>query len=85
MSNVSYGKFIILNIIGAFIWAVAVGAGGYLFGQAMEAVLGHLKKFETALFLAIALGGIGFWIFHLVRKRKRKKMLKQSLADENPS
>ena len=85
MSRVSYGKFIILNAIGAFIWAVAVGTGGYLFGQAMHAMLGHLKRYEAAAFAGIAMVGMGLWIYHLIRGRKKKKMLKQSRMDENSS
>jgi membrane protein DedA with SNARE-associated domain len=85
MSRVTYGKFIVMNTAGAFIWAVAVGGGGYLFGQAMHALLGHIKKYEMTAFAGIAIVGLGLWIYHLIRAKKKKKMLKQARMDENPS
>lgn len=46
MSNVSAWRFAVFNMIGAAIWAVAVGAAGYLFGHAIEWLLADLELLE---------------------------------------
>jgi len=47
MSTVSFRKFLLLNAAGALIWAAAVGAGGYLFGHALEMIIGKIKHYEV--------------------------------------
>jgi membrane protein DedA with SNARE-associated domain len=69
-ANVSRSKFFVLNMIGAAIWAVAVGSLGYYFGVAIEAVLGDIKHYELEFFAAIALVGLGFWLFRALTKKR---------------
>jgi membrane protein DedA with SNARE-associated domain len=74
MSRVKTGRFIILNVIGAFVWAVAFGTGGYLFGAALEVLLQEVKRYEFLAFLTIALAGIAVWTVHFYRKSRRKSV-----------
>lgn len=69
-ANVSRSKFFILNMIGAAIWAVAVGSLGYSFGVAIEAVLGDIKRYELEFFAVITLAGLGFWLFRTLTKKR---------------
>jgi membrane protein DedA with SNARE-associated domain len=71
MSTVKAKKFLILNSIGALIWAIAVGTGGYLFGHAIEIIIGNIKHYEKEVLILIAVGGSLFWIFHFYRRRHK--------------
>lgn len=70
MSSVPARQFILLNAVGALVWAVVVGMGGYLFGSALEAVVGDVKRYEVEALLAIAIMGILVWTIHFYRRRK---------------
>lgn len=72
MSRVPIAQFLLLNIVGALIWAIVVGAGGYLFGTALEILIGDIKRYETALFAAIAAIGVLIWTIHLYFRRRRE-------------
>jgi membrane protein DedA with SNARE-associated domain len=68
-SPVRTGVFLLLNSIGAIVWAAAVGTGGYLFGHAMEVIIGDVKRYEQVALVAIAIIGLSVWIIHLCRRR----------------
>lgn len=70
MSSVPARHFILLNGIGALVWAALVGTGGYLFGYALETVLGNVKRFEYDVLAIIILIGIVIWLIHFIRHRK---------------
>ena len=72
MSLVSKRRFVLLNALGASVWAIALGVGGYLFGQALEALLGDLKRYDVKILGAMAMAGFLFWMIHLYRRRRRK-------------
>jgi len=70
ISNVSYIRFAILNVIGAAIWAVGIGFAGFYFGQAMESILGDLKRYELALAgTVICIAGL-VWLIRFYRRRR---------------
>jgi membrane protein DedA with SNARE-associated domain len=69
-SAVSIKKFIFLNVTGALVWAVAVGSGGYLFGNALELFIGKVKHYEMQAFAIIALLGLLIWSVHFYYRRK---------------
>lgn len=71
MSSVPAPQFILLNAIGAWVWAAVGGTGGYLFGSALEIVIGDVKRYEVEALLAIAVIGILVWTSHFYRHRKR--------------
>lgn len=43
LSGISPLRFFFLNLIAAFVWGVGITAIGYLFGNAVEALFGHLR------------------------------------------
>ncbi len=69
MSPVSAKKFILFNAVGAFAWAVAVGSGGYIFGQALEIFIGKLKHYEGVVFVAIAIISVLIWAGHFAWRK----------------
>jgi membrane protein DedA with SNARE-associated domain len=72
MSRVSTGYFILLNVIGAILWAVIIGYVGYLFGSAAEALIGDFRHYEIEAMGIIVLIGTLFWLIHLFRSRKHR-------------
>lgn len=69
-AKVSPARFFVLNMIGAGVWAIAIGSLGYSFGYAIEAMLGNLKHYEMGVFGAMAAVGLGFWLFRLLTKKR---------------
>jgi len=67
-SRVSPVRFLVLNAAGAAVWAVAVGALGYVFGQGIEAVLEEAKRYEVAVFAGVAVVGLGLWFWRARRR-----------------
>ena len=72
MSRVPIPKFVLLNAVGALLWATAVGTGGYLFGNALEILIGDIKHYEIRVFAFIALVGIIIWGFHFYQNKRGK-------------
>jgi len=62
-------RFIVLNAMGAAIWAVAVSAAGYLFGEAAENVLPHTHRYQIVSLLAIVFAITVFWIVRRAWRR----------------
>ena len=73
ISRIPVARFVLLNAAGALVWAAAVGGGGYLFGNALELLLGNLKRYEPVLFGLIAVAGTGAWGVYLQRRRRQEK------------
>jgi membrane protein DedA with SNARE-associated domain len=69
MSQVRTRRFIVLNVIGAAVWATIFACGGYFFGAAMETVLAKQQKWFVVLGLA-AIIAIA-WLVRTLRARKR--------------
>jgi membrane protein DedA with SNARE-associated domain len=72
MSSVSKRRFFLINALGAFVWAVAVGSGGYLFGHALGVLMGDLKRYEIMILAVTSLAGASVWALHFYRRRKNK-------------
>jgi membrane protein DedA with SNARE-associated domain len=78
MSGVSLPRFVLLNAVGAAIWAVVVAYVGYSVGEVAETVLGRVRRFELLGFAAIAAAGAVVWGVHFARsRRERRRMLAQ--------
>jgi membrane protein DedA with SNARE-associated domain len=70
LSAVPATKFIALNVLGAVIWAVALGLMGYLLGALAEPLLEDLEW----VLLGVAAIGIVIWIVrHLLLRRARRR------------
>jgi membrane protein DedA with SNARE-associated domain len=70
-SGVKTSRFIMLNIIGAALWAVTVSFLGYFIGTAVEAFLG---KFRVRALIAVAGLALVIWIgLHVYGRLKARK------------
>ena len=72
-SGISPVSFLILNILGALVWAVAIGVSGYSFGNVFEWVIGDVERCELRLFLGLAAVGVIVWCAHWLRRQKAGK------------
>ena len=70
MSKVSYLRFTLLNVLGAGIWAIAIGLAGYYFGKSVEAIIGDIKHYEFEVLALIGAVGFLVWVIFLYRRRK---------------
>jgi membrane protein DedA with SNARE-associated domain len=78
MSSVPTAEFIILNAVGALVWSIAVGTGGYLFGSALEILIGNIKHYEMQVLGAIAAIGVMTWGVYFYRRKRHKPTLVRS-------
>lgn len=78
LSGVPTRRFIILNAIAAFIWAVAGACLGYFLGTAVETALGKVHEGQKQLLIIIGLVVLLFvlhhfgkkWVAHIAAKKK---------------
>lgn len=72
LSSIPPWRFYVLNVIAAAIWSATGGLGGYFFGVAVEAFLGHLRAVEQRLIAGIALAILGYlvgrWLYRWFRR-----------------
>ncbi len=62
MSSVHWSRFLILNLVGAMIWAVVVAGAGYGLGQGLAYSLGAFDADEAWLLVALLLPAAVWWI-----------------------
>ena len=68
MSTIPTLRFQVLNFLGAVLWAGSGAAAGYLFGNAIETVLGDIRRYEEYLFAFLAVAGLAWWWYSKRRK-----------------
>lgn len=63
-------RFLILNCIGASVWAVIIGYLGYLFGHTLEVIIGNIKRYELWVFAILAVMGVILWFIYFIKRKK---------------
>jgi membrane protein DedA with SNARE-associated domain len=69
-SRIAPSFFLILNILGAFIWTIVIGVMGYMFGHTVEVIIDDIKRYELWFFIGLAALGVIIWSVHLLFKKK---------------
>jgi membrane protein DedA with SNARE-associated domain len=70
-SSVPFLRYVVLNAIGAVLWAIAFGTAGYIFGNAVVKALRYAQH-DVEIALAIALvAGVGWLVFSRALLRRR--------------
>ncbi|MBU6438137.1 MAG: DedA family protein [Betaproteobacteria bacterium] len=66
-------RFVVFNMLGAALWAPLVAGAGYVFGKAVQAVLGRMAHYEVLALVLLAgvLGALAVW--HGWRERRRER------------
>lgn len=81
MSNVSWRKFTLLNIVAAFIWASSFCAAGYFLGGAIESFFEkNPEKFDMAMYAVAGLIILAFGIRYLVKKLRAYRAAKKEVS-----
>jgi len=73
MSPVPWMRFTALDFAAAVVWAVAVAAVGYAFGQVLQLWLGDLKRIEHVLALVLIAAGAALWWFRIRTSQPKGK------------
>jgi membrane protein DedA with SNARE-associated domain len=71
MSKVSTARFVLLNAIGAAVWAAAIALLGWFVGEAAKQMLGHVQRYERGVVVAIIAVGAALWLWHRLAARRR--------------
>jgi len=71
MSPVPAAEFISLSAVSSVVWAILVGGAGFLFGNALESMMGDIKRYELLVLAAIAGIGAIVWAICLYRRKKK--------------
>lgn len=71
ISRISVVTFLVYEAISCVAWAIVIGVAGYYFGRAVESVLGKAAHIEKWGLLVLVVAGIGVWLWHAWRERRR--------------
>jgi len=66
ISGIGRRRFALLNALGAAVWAVVLGYGGYLAGHVFVTATAYFKHYELAV-LGFAALGAGIWLMSRYR------------------
>jgi membrane protein DedA with SNARE-associated domain len=72
LSRVGRLRYLVLNGIGALVWAISIVSLGYFMGHAAELVLGRMEKYEGWIIAFLALIGAFLWLASWLNGRKRR-------------
>lgn len=78
VSKIAPARFLILNILGASVWAIVIGTLGYLFGHTLEKIIGDIKQYELLLFVTLAGLGVVIWFFHIRKNSSANKSIQST-------
>jgi len=67
--TISSTRFLVLNALGAALWAASFGIAGYLFGQALATAFEEARQYELLALGAIAAAGLAVWVLRRLRAR----------------
>ena len=59
--HISTRRFQVLNLIGATLWASSGAVVGYLFGGAIDYILGNIHRYEKWAFAVLLIAGLVYW------------------------
>lgn len=82
-SNIPFPRFVILNALGAIIWAVVMAGLGYFFGEAVESAMGDIKRYEAYILAGVAGIGVVVYAVHVLRaRREARRALRAETQDK---
>lgn len=83
ITKIAWPRFVLLNTVGAALWATSIPAIGYYFGHTAESLLGSSKVYEVRILVGLAFAGLLIGLVRFLRARRRA--LRVTATDvENP-
>ena len=74
-------RFLVLNVLGGAIWAVALAGLGWALGASMQALLARAARVEELLAVTAAIA-LAIWMAHwAIRRRRRARRREQGMPD----
>ncbi len=73
LTKYSFVKFSVLNVISSFIWAVFLGYGSYMFGEAFKGAFSYASSNPWIMPLIMFPLLFGIWLYMDKNTKKRKK------------
>src|SRR4051812_12626656 len=64
ISRISTLKFLVYEAITCLVWAIVISCAGYVFGTAVERILGRAAHIERYGLIVLVVVGLGFWLWH---------------------
>ncbi len=63
VSSIPSLRFVVLNAVGAVLWAISFSLGGYYFAKALSALLGTLVRYELLIIALLLASGVAFGLY----------------------
>ena len=73
-------RYLVLNITGALVWAIALGTAGFYFGHALEILVNEIKHYEKWVIAGLLITSAIIWSIY---KWRDKKNLSQNTIKQN--
>lgn len=70
ISRIPAAKFILYEAISCIVWAIVIGGAGFVFGRAVERILGRAASIEKWGLIVLLAIGLGTWAYHQWKDRK---------------
>jgi len=84
LSGYPPGRYLLLNGIGAAVWATALAAAAYHFGAALETILPSIKKYELWVLGSLLVLGFVLWLRRRIKNaRLAKKVLEAERLEQS--
>lgn len=77
MGDMNYKRFLMFNIVGAFLWAVCIPFAGYFLGNIIPGV----DKYLLPIIVVIVIASVAPTIIHLIKERKADNELKEAVEE----
>src|SRR5437667_12091578 len=70
ISKISTVKFLVYEAITCIIWAIIIGSAGFVFGTAVERILGRAAHIERYGLIVLVVIGLGVWLYHRWKEKR---------------
>jgi membrane protein DedA with SNARE-associated domain len=85
MSGYSALRFLILNAIGAALWATLVGTAGYLFGNLVTPYIAQAREYQWWIVLGVLTFWSLMWLLHRLLTKREDVAAADSKANPDPA
>ncbi|MBI4641078.1 MAG: DedA family protein [Candidatus Tectomicrobia bacterium] len=68
-----FKRFVALEILASGLWALILGWLGFTFGEALEVLLGDLKRYERKIIVSLIVAGILYWLGYKIFLKMRER------------